>query len=319
MTFQRDSKIVTVFGGGGFVGRYACDALARAGVRLRVAQRDPREAYFLQPLGQVGQIGFVKADMRDAGSIERAVAGADAVVNLVGVFKGDLDRIHVAGPRLAAAAAKAGGASAFVHVSAIGGDPDSASNYGRTKGEGEAAVRAEFPDATVLRPSILFGAEDAMTNRFAQMATLPALPVVAGQSRFQPLHVRDLGRAVAMAALDPARFGGKTFDVAGPEVMTMREMVAQIAALAGQSPTLIDVPAPIASLISKFGFLPGAPLTGDQWLMLQKDNIADGSKPGLEALGITPSALSAVAGEWLGRFREGGRFAPSAVTGQPVA
>ena len=310
MSFPRDTKIVTVFGGGGFVGRYVCEALVKAGVRVRVAQRDPRQAFFLQPLGSVGQIGFVAADMRKSTSIEHAIDGASAVINLVGAFSGDLDKVHAAGPRLAAATARANGASAFVHVSAIGADPASSSDYGRTKGEGEAAVRSEFPGATIIRPSLVFGAEDQLTNRFATMAQLPFMPVVAGARRFQPVYVRDLGRAIAMAALDPARFGGKTFDIAGPEVMTMREMLEQIARIAGQSPSFVDVPDPIAALIANFGFLPGAPLTRDQWLMLQHDNVADASHPGLDAFGIAPTALAAVAPEWLNRFHKGGRFAP---------
>jgi NADH dehydrogenase len=310
MSFPRDSKIVTVFGGGGFIGRYVVEALVKAGVRVRVAQRDPRQAFFLQPLGSVGQIGFVTADMRKSSSIEHAVAGAAAVINLVGAFTGDLEKVHAAGPRLAAAAAKANGASAFVHISAIGADPDAESTYGKTKGDGEAAVRAEFPNATIIRPSLVFGAEDQLTNRFAGMAQLPFLPVIAGRRRFQPVFVRDLGRAIAMAALDPARFGGKTFDIAGPEVMTMRELLEQIARTAGQSPAFVDVPDPIAGLIANFGFLPSAPLTRDQWLMLQRDNVADPAHPGLEAFGITPTALSAAAPDWLNRFHKGGRFAP---------
>ena len=304
--------LITIFGGGGFIGRYVCEALLKTGARLRVAERDPRKAFFLQPLGGVGQVAFTSADLARPATIERAVEGASAVINLVGIFKGNLDAIHVDGAGHAAASARAAGAAAFVHVSAIGADPDSASDYGRTKGLGEQAVRAAFPTATILRPSVVFGAEDAFTNRFASLARLPILPVIAPNTRFQPVFVRDLGEAIAKAALEPARFGGRTYDIAGPEVLTMRELNLRIAAMAGQSPGLIEVPDFVAGGMAKLGFLPGAPLTQDQWIMLQRDNVAADGASGLDAYGIIPTALGAVAPEWLGRFVKGGRFAPRA-------
>ena len=304
--------LITIFGGGGFIGRYVCEALLKTGARLRVAERDPRKAFFLQPLGGVGQVGFTSADLARPATIERAVEGASAVINLVGIFKGNLDAIHVDGAGHAAASARAAGAAAFVHVSAIGADPDSASDYGRTKGLGEQAVRAAFPTATILRPSVVFGAEDAFTNRFASLARLPILPVIAPNTRFQPVFVRDLGEAIAKAALEPARFGGRTYDIAGPEVLTMRELNLRIAAMAGQSPGLIEVPDFVAGGLAKLGFLPGAPLTQDQWIMLQRDNVAADGASGLDAYGIIPTALGAVAPDWLGRFVKGGRFAPRA-------
>jgi NADH dehydrogenase len=187
MAISDTPPIVTVFGGGGFVGRYVCEALLKAGVRVRVAERDPRKAFYLQPLGGVGQVSAVVADLRKPSSIELAVQGADAVINLVGVFGGDLDKIHVEGAGKAAAAAKAAGATAFVHVSAIGADADSLSDYGRTKGLGEQAVRKAFPRTTLIRPSTVFGPEDDFTNRFARMARLPFLPVIASKTRFQPV------------------------------------------------------------------------------------------------------------------------------------
>ena len=304
--------LITIFGGGGFIGRYVCEALLKTGARLRVAERDPRKAFFLQPLGGVGQVAFTSADLARPATIERAVEGASAVINLVGIFKGNLDAIHVDGAGHAAASARAAGAAAFVHVSAIGADPDSASDYGRTKGLGEQAVRAAFPTATILRPSVVFGAEDAFTNRFASLARLPILPVIAPNTRFQPVFVRDLGEAIAKAALEPARFGGRTYDIAGPEVLTMRELNLRIAAMAGQSPGLIEVPDFVAGGLAKLGFLPGAPLTQDQWIMLQRDNVAADGASGLDAYGIIPTALGAVAPDWLGRFVKGGRFAPRA-------
>lgn len=304
--------LITVFGGSGFIGRYVCEALMKTGARLRVAERDPRRGWFLQPLGSVGQVSAIAADLGRPETIARAVEGADAVINLVGIFKGDLDQIHVQGAEKLAAAAKSAGARAFVHISAIGADINSPSEYGRTKGQGEQAVRAAFSKATIVRPSVVFGPEDNFTNRFAAMASLPLLPVIRPNARFQPVYVRDLARAIAAAALDPKAHGGKTYELAGPEVVTMRELNARIAELAGENPDLIDVPDFIAAGMATFGFLPGAPLTRDQWLMLQKDNVATGELPGFKAFGMTPTPLGAVAPEWLGRYRKGGRFAPRA-------
>jgi NADH dehydrogenase len=303
--------IVTVFGGGGFIGRYVCEALLKAGARVRVAERDPRKAFYLQPLGQVGQVSAVIADIRKPATIDLAVQGASAVINLVGIFKGDLDQVHVEGARRAAAAAKSAGAGAFVHISALGADADSESDYGRTKGLGEQAVRKAFPRSTLIRPSTVFGPEDDFTNRFARMARLPFLPVIAAKTRFQPVYVRDLARAIVAAALDPATHGGKTYELAGPEIMTMRELNERVAHMAGQSPEIVDLPDFVASGIALFGaFIPGMPLTRDQWIMLQKDNVADGGAAGFKAFGITPTPLAAVAPEWLGRYKTGGRFAP---------
>ena len=307
---MRDPQLITVFGGGGFIGRYVCEALLKAGVRLRVAERFPRKAWFLQPLGGVGQVSTIAADLARPETIAPAVQGADAVINLVGIFKGNLELVHVHGAGKLAAAAKAAGAKAFVHISAIGSDINSPSDYGRTKGEGEQAVRAAFPGATIIRPSTVFGPEDNFTNRFASMARLPILPVIAPKTRFQPVYVRDLGRAIAAAALDPGKHGGKTYELAGPEAFTMRELNAEVAEMAGQSPELVDVPDFIAAGIAMLGFLPGAPLSRDQWLMLQKDNVASGGQPGFKEFGITPTPLRSGAPDWLGRFRKGGRVAP---------
>ena len=305
--------LVTVFGGGGFIGRYVCEALLKAGARVRVAGRDPRKAFYLQPLGGVGQVSAVAADFRRPSSIDLAVEGADAVINLVGVFGGDLDQVHVEGAGKAAAAAKAVGANAFVHISAIGADADSTSDYGRTKGLGEQAVRKAFPRATLIRPSTVFGPEDDFTNRFASMARFPVLPVIAPRTRFQPVYVRDLGQAIAAAALDPKAHGGKTYELAGPEIMTMRALNENVAQMSGQNPDLVDLPNFVASGIALFStFIPGVLLTRDQWIMLQKDNVADGGATGFKAFGITPTPLAAVAPEWLGRYKTGGRFAPRA-------
>jgi len=302
--------LVTVFGGGGFIGRYVCEALLKAGARIRVAERHPRRAWFLQPLGSVGQFSAVAADLQRPDTIAAAVEGADAVVNLVGIFNGNLDLVHVEGAGKLAAAAKAAGAKAFVHVSAIGTDAESQSNYSRTKALGEQAVRSAFPKATIVRPSVVFGPEDSFTNRFGGLSGFSIFPVFAPKTRFQPVYVRDLGQAIAVAALDPRNHGDKVYELGGPDVLTMRELIGQIAQMAGHSPDLVDMPDFMASMIASFGFLPGAPLTRDQWIMLQKDNVPSGKHPGFKAFGINATPMSAVAPEWLSRFRKGGRFAP---------
>jgi len=306
---DRNEQLVTVFGGAGFIGRYVCEFLFRSGVRVRVATRDPRNDYFLQPLAQVGQFGFEKADITNPDSVRNAVKSATAVVNLCGVFGRAMHGVHVEGAHNIAEAAREAGAAALVQVSAIGADPSARSNYGRTKGEGEEAVRQAFPNATIIRPSLVFGPEDDLTNRFAAMARLPFLPIIAARRNFQPVYVRDLAKAIATSALDPGRFGGKTYEIAGPQVMTMAELHRAILEITGQDPEIVHVPDFIAGLIAKLGWLPGAPLTRDQWLMLQRDNVASGNAPGLEAFGIEPSPLAAVGYEWLGRFHRGGKFA----------
>jgi uncharacterized protein YbjT (DUF2867 family) len=306
---ERNEELVTVFGGGGFIGRYVCEFLLKSGVRVRVAQRNPRQAYAIQPLAQVGQFGSVKADIGNATSVREALKGATAVVNLCGVFGSKMRSVHVDGARNLAEAARDAGLSALVHISAIGAGTNSESGYGRTKGEGEEAIRGAFPQATIVRPSLVFGPEDDLTNRFAAMARLPFLPIIAANSRFQPVYVRELGKAIAMAALDPRRFGGRTFEIGGPQVMTMVELHRTILEITGQKPEITPLPDFVGSLFAALGWLPGAPLTRDQWLMLQRGSVPSGGLPGLEAFGINPTPLAAVGYEWLGRFHKGGKFA----------
>ena len=305
---DRAEQLITVFGGGGFIGRYVCEFLLKSGVRVRVAQRDTRRAHIIQPLGQVGQFGFVRADVTDKRSVRRAVRGATSVVNLPGVFGRHMHGVHVDGARNVAEAAQAEGAGALVHVSAIGADPGSESDYGRTKGEGEAAVRAAFADATIIRPSLVFGPEDELTNRFASLARLPVLPVLAARTKFQPVFVRDLAKAIALAATRPQKHGGKIYEIGGPQVMSMIKLHRAILELTGQKPELVELPGIAGKVLSWFGWLPGAPLTADQWRMLQVDNVASGRHPGLEAFGIIPTPLAAVGWEWLGRYHRGGKF-----------
>lgn len=305
---DRDYKLVTVFGGSGFIGRYVCEQLLEQGVRVRLASRTPRTAHYIQPLGQVGQWGIVPADVTRPETLRSAVEGADAVVNLVGSFT-NMAKVHAQGARNVAEFAREAGAKALVHVSAMSSDAESDAGYSRTKGQGEEAVRKAFPEATIVRPSIVFGSEDQLTNRLAAMSRLlPVLPVIAGNCRFQPVFVEDLAKAIAIATVQPSTYAGKTYEIGGPEIFTMRELTQQILAAAGRDTALADVPGPIASLISWFGFLPGAPLTRDQWLMLQNDNVASEGASGLEAFGIKPTPFAAVAPEWLGMYG-GSRFA----------
>lgn len=305
---EPSEQLVTVFGGGGFIGRYVCEALFRSGVRVRIAQRDPRSAYIIQPLAPIGHFGFAKADVTDFTSVSQAVKGATAVVNLVGAFGRAMRAVHVEGAANVARAAREAGAGALAQISAIGAELASPSRYGRTKSEGETAVRKAFAEATIIRPSLVFGPEDKLTNRFAAMARLRFLPVIAGQRKFQPVYVRDLGRAIAMAALEPRRFGGKTFEIGGPHVMSMTELHQEILDITHLAPRIVQLPDAAANALSYLGWLPGAPLTHDQWLMLQRDNVPAPGAPGLEAFGIEPTPLAAVGADWLARFRRGGKF-----------
>jgi NADH dehydrogenase len=301
--------LVTVFGAGGFLGRYVAQSLLKTGVRIRVAERDPRRAWYLKPLGGLGQVQFVRADVTDRAAVAAAVQGSDAVINLVGILKGPFHRIHVEGARNIAEAAAAAGVPGLVHISALGADPEAESAYGRSKGEGEQAVRAAFPGATIIRPSIVFGQEDNFINRFARMARLmPVLPVLRPDWKLQPVHAADVGKAIALAALDPAAHAGRTYELGGPNVMTMAELNRWICETTGRRRAVAELPDAIGKLIPRLtGWAPGAPVTWDQWLMMQKDNVATG--PGFEAFGLHPAPLAAVAPSWLVPYRKHGRFA----------
>ena len=309
-------RLVTLFGGDGFLGRYVVQELLKTRARVRVASRDPRSDFFLRPLAALGQMQSVRADITDPAAVARAVQGAHAVVNLVGILKGQFDAVHVTGARIVAEAAARAGAAALVHISAIGADPASPSAYGRSKGEREAAVRAAFPAATLIRPSVLFGREDQFINRFARLVRIaPVLPVVRPSARFQPAFVADAAKAVAAAAYDPAAhspaaYAGRTYELGGPEIMTMRQINAYVARTTGRTPTLVDVPDFASRLLASFGgWLPAAPITMDQWLMLARDNVVADGAAGFEAFAIAPTPLAAVAPNWLVSYRRHGRFA----------
>ena len=304
-----NDKLVTIFGGSGFLGRYIVQGLLKAGARVRIAARDPRGALYLKTQGGLGQTQFVAADVRKAETVARALAGSDAVVNLVGILKGDFQAFHVDGARNVAEAATAAGVSAYVHMSAIGADPASPSAYGRSKGEGEAAVRAAFPGATILRPSVVFGREDQFVNRFANLIRmLPVVPIIKGEAKFQPIYVGDVAKAVVAAIGDPREHGARTYELGGPEIISMGELNRWIAKATGRWRGFVNMPDFVAgTMASAVGWLPGAPMTKDQWLMLQTDNVATG--PGLGAFGIVPTPLESVADGWLVRYRRQGRFA----------
>jgi len=304
-TGMRD-QLVTLIGGGGFLGRYVAQALMRRGARVRIAQRDPRQAWFIKPLGGLGQTQFVGCDVARPDTVRRAVEGADAVVNLVGLLAGDFQRVHVDGARAVAEAAAAAGASAMVQVSAIGADPASPSAYGRTKGEGEAAVRDAFARATIVRPSIVFGREDDFLNRFAgMMVALPVVPILSPATRFQPVFVGDVADAIAQGVAEPARHAGRTYELGGPEILTMAELNRWIASAIGRSPRFLELPDAVGGLMAK---LPGVPITRDQWAMLRRDNVVSPGAEGLAALGVSPTTLASSAPGWLVRFRRAGRF-----------
>jgi NADH dehydrogenase len=302
-------KVVTILGGSGFFGKHLAQELLTRGARVRVASRNPERAYTVKPLGTLGNVQFVRCNVARPATLGPALIGADAVVNLVGAFSGDLDALQGRGAGRIAEAARAAGIGSFVHVSAIGADADSPTDYARTKAEGEQAVLAAFPGATILRPSILFGPDDTFINMFAQLiARLPAMPVFAPQAKLQPLFVDDAAEAVAAVLCDPAKHAGKTYEIAGPEVLTMLELNQRIAASQGRNRWLIELPDAIGGAIASLGFLPGAPITRDQYALLKAGNVADGAMPGLRALGVNPRPLGLFLDRWLVRYRKHGRF-----------
>lgn len=298
-------RLVTVFGGSGFLGRYVAQALLANGTRVRVACRNPDRANYIKPLGNLGQVQLLAADVRKPASVARAVKDADAVVNLVGSFA-DMDAVQNVGAGNVATAAADAGVPALVHISAIGADADSEADYGKSKAAGETRVRAAFPAATILRPSIMFGREDQFINRFAGLIRmLPVVPVIGAHTKFQPVFVGDVAKAAA-AALSSK--GGETLELGGPETFSMLELNRWIARAIGRHPVFIEVPDFAGALLAKTtGWLPGAPITPDQLKMLARDNVVTG-KEGLAAFGIVPTPLDAVAHDWLNIYRKHGRF-----------
>lgn len=303
-------KVVTVLGGSGFVGRHLAQELLSRGARLRIASRNPQKAYAIRPLGDLGQVQFASADVTRPASLAAVLAGSDAVVNLVGAFAGDLDVLQGKGAGSIAAAASAAGAAAFVHVSAIGANAGSDVDYARTKAEGEDAVRAAFPTATILRPSLMFGPDDNFVMMFGRLiGRFPTLPVFGPEAKLQPLFVDDAAEAIANALADPRAHGGRTYEIAGPEVLTMLELNQRLARAESRSRHFIALPDAIGGLIATAtGWLPGAPITSDQFKLLTAGSVASGELPGLAELGVHPRPLELFLDRWMVQFRRHGRF-----------
>jgi NADH dehydrogenase len=322
MTLSNLPPLVTVFGGSGFVGRHVVRALAKRGYRIRVAVRRPDLAFFLQPLGNVGQISFVQANLRYRASVDKAVQGADHVVNCVGILfesgRNNFDAVQDFGARAVAEAARSVGAK-LTHISAIGADAKSESLYAASKGRAEAAVQAIVPDAVILRPSIIFGPEDGFFNKFAAMAKmLPVLPLVGGgKTKFQPVHVEDVAEAVARS-VDGKLAGGKTYELGGRDVLSFRECMETMLAVVDRKRLFLPLPFGIASLIGSLSslipFVKPA-LTSDQVKLLKKDNVVSEAAKAegrtLEAMGITPVTLDSILPTYLVHYRPHGQFTGS--------
>ncbi len=315
---SNQETLVTVFGGSGFLGRNVVRALAKRDYRVRVAVRRPELAGHLQPQGKVGQIHAVQANVRYPASVEAAMRGASVAVNLIGILTEggaqSFDAVQAAGAETIAKAAGAAGAR-MVHVSAIGADANSPAHYARSKAAGEKAVLAAVPSATIMRPSVVFGPEDQFTNRFAALARMsPVLPLIGGGvTRLQPVYVGDVATAVADAVDGKAR-PGATYELGGPEVLTMREIIEIILAITDRKRMLVSLPFGMAKLQALLlQFAPGAlKLTPDQVMLLQTDNVvSDAAKAAdltLEGLGIAPDSIEAIAPQYLWRFRAAGQF-----------
>jgi len=318
MTLHDSSEmLVTVFGGSGFLGRHVVRALANRGYRIRAAVRRPELAGHLQPLGRVGQIHAVQANVRFPQSVDAAVRDADVVVNLVGILfergRQRFDAVQAEGAAAVAQAA-AGAGARLVHVSAIGADENSPSEYARSKAAGEKLVLAARPAATIVRPSIVFGPEDEFFNRFAALACIaPALPLPGGgHTRFQPVFAGDVAEAIALA-VDRATRPGATYEFGGPDVLTFRQLMEFTLATIGRRRLLAPVPFALMKLQAMFlQFLPKPPLTPDQVELLRSDNVVSAAARDegrtLEALGIVPNSVAAVAPSYLWRFRKTGQF-----------
>jgi uncharacterized protein YbjT (DUF2867 family) len=322
MTINR----VTIFGGSGFVGRYVVQRLARRGVIVRVAVRNPENALFLKPMGDVGQIAPIATDVGDAEAVARAVEGADAVINAVSLYvergRRTFDAVHVKGAERIAKAAAAAGVRTLVHLSGIGADTNSDSKYARARARGDAAVRAAFPEATILMPSVIFGAEDRFFNTFGMIARLsPVLPLFGieridrfpfidgGTTRMQPVYVGDVADAV-IAALDRPKARGVNYELGGPEVMSFREAIELTCRVIERKRLLVPIPFWWARIWAFFfRLLPNPPITGDQLRLLEQDNVVGAKAKTLADLGIRATSAEAIVPAYLSRFRRHGRHA----------
>ncbi|MDE1172356.1 MAG: complex I NDUFA9 subunit family protein [Parvibaculaceae bacterium] len=314
----KKGSLVVVFGGSGFAGRHVVQVLARRGYRVRVAVRRPNAAHFLRPMGDVGQVQPVQANIRDERSVKLALNGADAVINLVGLLHEAgaqrFDAVHLVGAARVARLAAAAGVRHFIQVSAIGADHDSPSDYGRSKAAGEDAVLKAIPSATIVRPSIMFGPEDDFFNRFAALARIsPVLPLLGGgHTKFQPVYVQDVAEAIARLLVKPEA-AGKVYELGGRETYSFRELMELVLRETGRKCALVPMPFILAKINAFFlQFLPNPPLTPDQVSLLKADNVVSGEaeKAGLTlaGLGIEATAPEAVLPTYLYRFRRTGQF-----------
>ena len=312
-------KLVTVFGGSGFVGRHVVRALAKRGYQVRVACRRPNLAFHLQPLGNVGQIHAVQANLRNRASVDRAVAGADHVINLVAIMnesgKQTYNAVQVFGARAVAEAARAAGAG-LTHISAIGADKASPAGYARAKAEGEDAVLETIPGAVILRPSVIFGTEDEFFNRFAKMTRLgPVLPLVGGNSRFQPVYVDDVAKAAVAGVLGRAAPG--VYELGGPDVETLHDLMVKMLEVIRRRRLIVNLPFWVGSVMA-FGFgamqaltvglIHNGILTRDQVRQLRRDNVVSDGAKGFADLGIDPTDMDAVLADYLWPYRPGGQY-----------
>lgn len=314
------SKLVTIFGGSGFVGRYIARRMAQEGWRVRVAVRRPNEAIFVRPYGAVGQVEPVLCNIRDDASVQAALQGADAAVNCVGILaengKNTFGSVQSQGAARVAKVAASEGITRFVQISAIGADSAAKSDYARTKGEGEQAVLAAIPSAVILRPSIVFGPEDEFFNRFASMSRMgPILPVVGAETKFQPVYVDDVAKAAVKAATGAAAPG--IYELGGPDVSSFRALMGQMLTVINRRRLVLNVPFPVAhamgfgfDLLQKasLGLIQNGMITRDQVRNLAKDNVVAEDAQGFAALGIDPVALEAVLPDYLWRFRPSGQY-----------
>ncbi|UWP89098.1 complex I NDUFA9 subunit family protein [Aliiroseovarius crassostreae] len=314
------SKLVTIYGGSGFVGRYVARRMAKQGWRVRVAVRRPNEALFVKPYGAVGQVEPMLCNIRDDNSVREVMQGADAVVNCVGILlprgKNTFHQVHdIAAGRIAQIAAEEG-VERLVHVSSLASDPDAPSQYGRTKARGDAAVQEAFPSAVILRPSIIFGQEDAFFNRFANMTRMsPVIPVVGADTKFQPVHVDDVAAAAEKAILGQAEAG--IYELGGPDVESFRDLLKRMLRHVQRRRGIVNIPFGIArinafafDMVQKLSFdLVPSLLSRDQVRNLRVDHVVSDDAKGFADLGIQPKAMDAMLPDYLWRFRENGQYA----------
>lgn len=308
-----EGKLVTLIGGSGFIGSHVAQDLLERGARVRIASRDPEKAFKLKPLANLGQLQFARCNAADKDSVEKCVRGSDAVVYLIGTFEGNQQKLQADSAGHAAKIAAEEGMSGFVYISAIGADPEKETGYYRTKGDGERQVLEAFPKATVIRPSVVFGEEAGLVPMFADMVQMmPVMPVFGAESEFQVVWVDDVAAAVATALEDTAAHGGKTYEAAGPDKLSMMQIHEMIADAQNRDRTFFPMPGPIAKV---FAALPLTPINSDQLAMLQEGSTASKGVPQLAKMGIDAKPLSLFLDRWMVRYRKHGRFGDKRTAG----